>query len=88
MCQRIYIYRVECKTHLAVEIKNVEGENADLDRYVLCLDILSLSRHELLERQDLLFDHIPGYCLAVKHEAFRSFFDPSRQLRKDIRVLL
>src|SRR5690606_10793062 len=50
---------------LAVEIEEVESEHAHLSLDVFCFDVLLLTRHELLEGEDLLLLDIPCYGLAV-----------------------
>lgn len=65
-------------TYLAVQIEDVEGEDADLDLHILDLDVFPLSCHQLLEGQHFLFNHIPRHRLTVKNEALRPFLDPRR----------
>lgn len=66
--------------YLAVEIEDVEREDADFDLHVLDLDILPLSRHKLLEWQHLLLNHVPGDCFAVKDKALGALLDPRWKL--------
>lgn len=73
---------------LSVQVQQVKGEHANLDLDVLNLHVLLLARHQLLERQHLLVNHIPGNRLAVHHKALGFVLHPRVQLGKNVRVLL
>lgn len=54
--------------HLAVQVKDVECEDVDLDLDVFDLDVLALSSRQLLERQQHFCLLIPRHSLTVDDE--------------------
>jgi hypothetical protein len=72
----------------SVEVQKIECEYANLDLYILNLDILLLACHKLLEGQHLLLVNIPGYCLTIQDKALGIRLNPGVKFGKDIRVLL
>lgn len=56
----------EHRAYLAVEVQDVERKHVNSDRDVLGLDVLALALGELLEREQLAVDRVPGDGLAVE----------------------
>jgi len=73
---------------LAIQEQKIKSKDTDLDLDIFGLDILTFSRHELLERQDLFLIHVPGDGLTIQNETLGALFDPGGQLGENIWVLL
>ena len=66
----------ELITYLSVVEEYVKGKDADLYFYILGFDILAFPCHQLLERQNFLFDKIPCHSLTIQHETFGLLLNP------------
>lgn len=56
------------RTHLPIQVKQIESEQVNLDLDILGLHVLPLPPTELLERQEALLVLVPGDGFGVDHE--------------------
>jgi hypothetical protein len=73
---------------LAIQEEKVKSKDADLNFNIFDFDVLLLSCHELLERENFFLYNIPCYGFAIKYKAFCVWFNPCIQFGQNIGILL
>ena len=71
-------FPIRDKTYLAVQIKEIEREQAHAHFDVLHLDVLAFPPAELLEWKQLRRILVDGHRLGVEHKCLRAFLDTLR----------